>query len=285
MSSSQLHAGVDVSKSTLDVALATALYDPVELERQFSNDSDGIDALRQWLGEHGVESVVFEASGGYELELFEDLLAHDFEVTRYQALRAYRFAQGIGMLEKTDRLDAQMLARMSTIYRGNSAQLRSMAQRRLVMLMNYRIQVVEDLTRLKTQMRKQRDEWLVERQEQRIGALKSELRELEDRIGSLVQADEQLNQKATRLGSISGVGRVTVWTLLAFLPELGELNRKEIAKLVGVAPLADQSGEKDAKRRCRPGRSKIKSMLWMSLLTVLQWEVSVQQVPSARRAA
>lgn len=274
---SSFFAGIDVSKDLLHVALATCLADKDGPFCSFSNNFDGLSSLSAWLKTHEVEYVVFEASGGYEVPVLESLLEHGFACSRLQATRARDFARGVGLLEKTDRLDAHLLARMASVRKQRLEIAWSQNQRQLVKLMDYRLQLLEDSTRLQTQLQKQADKWILARQTKRIEQLREELTELEAHIEQLVQSDTQLEQKSARMMQIKGVAKITSWSLLAYLPELGQMNRKEIAKLVGLAPLAKQSGKFNGKRKCSKGRSKVKKVLWMASLATARFEEPFKQ--------
>lgn len=200
------------------------------------------------------------------------LLDHDMPCTRLQATRARQFALGMGMLEKTDKLDAYLLARMATVYRSHQEKARSQAHRQLVELMDYRLQLLDLATQIKNQRQRVESDWIQQRQQAHLEALQAELEQLDERLEELVESDAEMQASFERMTQIKGVGAVTAWSLLAYLPELGELNRKQIAKLVGVAPLAHESGTSRSRRRCQGGRAKVKAALWMASLSVAQHE-------------
>jgi len=272
MSSSSCFAGIDVSKDSLHVALAHSLHHHDGPFRSFPGDSDGLAHLIAWLRQHHVQLVVCEASGGYERPLLDVLLEHDIPCARLQATDARDFARGLGVLAKTDKLDAHMLARMASVRRPHLEVKRSTTQRELVKLVDYRLQLMEDRTRLKTQLGKQEQGWILARQEARLTQLNEELIALDQHIETMLKSDESLQLKLEKMNQIKGVSRVTSWHLLAYLPELGELNKREIASLVGLAPMARESGTYKGRRSCGRGRLKVKAALWMASLSVIQHE-------------
>jgi transposase len=177
------------------------------------------------------------------------------------------------MREKTDPIDALCLARMACVRPGRLEKERGELHRELVKLMDYRFELVEALRRHKIQMKKpSENEWIDRMRKETLEHLNNTLEELETRIGTHVGRDAELSKKLERMCQVKGVGKVVGWTLLAYLPELGELNRKEVAKLVGVAPLANESGEGARARQCGPGRAKLKAALWMASLSVIRFE-------------
>ena len=270
-------AGIDVSKDSLHVHIAQHLMDNDGPFRVFSFDHKGLSLLKAWLLEHHVQHTVFEASGGYENTLRDFLLEHHLPCTRLQPERARAFAVGIGAIEKTDKLDAKVLARMACVRTQHKEVLRSETQRELVTLMDFRLQLREDLTRLKTQRQKQTNAWIKETQDERIRDLEVRRDALDKRIQTLVDGDQEMSALCELMCQLKGVSCVTAWSLLAYLPELGELNKRELAKLVGVAPMAKESGDFTGKRRCSRGRGKVKACLWMASLSVATHEEPFKQ--------
>lgn len=275
--SSSVFAGVDISKDSLHVHLAQHLHDNSGPFRVFSFDHQGLPALLDWLDAHHVHHVAFEASGGYERPLRQALLEHGLSCTCLQPQRARAFARGLGALEKTDKLDARLLARMATLKTQHPEVLRSPAHVQLVELMDFRGQLREDLSRIQTQVKKQDNALVTALQDERQAALQAHLEQVEASIQELVEQDEELHEKSERMCQLKGVSQITAWSLLAYLPELGEVNGKEIAKLAGLAPMAQESGKYEGKRRCGAGRGRVKKALWMASLSVAQYEPSFKE--------
>lgn len=270
--SSACFAGIDVSKSSLVVALASSLHQVQSKAFEFVNDFDGFKRLASLLEQHKVQRVVFEASGGYEKPLRSFCLNHNIECCRLQPARARYFAIGLGLIEKTDALDAQLLARMASLEIHRIEQDFGQQHQQLVELMDFRIQLVTQSTRLKNQLDKTTSQMVKSLQQAQLQQVQDQIVQVEQLLEQLVKADESWSAQYQNLNQISGVGKVLIWTLLAYLPELGQLNRKEIAKLAGLAPIAKESGTIKQVRRTAAGRRKIKTALWMASLSVVRFD-------------
>lgn len=229
-----------------------------------------------WLAQHQVDLVVFEASGGYEESLRLFLLEHQMPCSRLQPARARSFAVGLGLLEKTDALDASLLAKMATLRTHRLELDHGQAQQEFVALLDYRAQLVEQRTRLKTQLQKTTHQWVIASQSRQLEQVEQELAQLHLQLREKVQAQPSWVSHCELLQQVSGVGELVAWSCLAYLPELGQMDRKQIAKLVGLAPLAHQSGkgQHDRGRRCGPGRKKLKRVLWLASLSLVRHDPS-----------
>lgn len=241
-----MSVGIDVSKDTLDIfidASAEAL--------QVSNQTDAISALVEQLKKVAPDYIVVEASGGFESALVMTLAAAGLPVCRVSPRRVRSFARALGELAKTDPLDARLLARYGRDCRPSVSRLTDAETAELVALLQRRRQLIEmqvaERNRLETAPK------VVAKQ------LREHLRWLEKRIAD---SDKEMRQRLTRTAvwreqdelvrSVPGVGPVMSLTLLACLPELGRLNRKQVASLVGVAPFARE--RRAAAREAAHGR-------------------------------
>jgi transposase len=263
--------GIDVSKAALDFDCL-----PHSAPQQFANDEEGIAALVKLLKGSGVERIVLEATGGYETNLAAALAAAGLPVAVVNPKRVRDFAKASGVLAKTDRIDAHVLARFGEMIAPPVRALPDEAQRELAELLDRRMQLVvmraQEKARLTTVLPvARRDieehiEWL----DKRIGRLE---RDLEQRLRN----SDAWKEKIELLDSVPGIGKVSIFTLLARLPELGHLNRGQVAALVGVAPFNDDSGKRRGQRFIRGGRCDVRCVLYMATLTARRLNPVIRQ--------
>jgi len=251
--------GVDVSKAKLD-----ACIEPGGIFASFDNDAAGIAELAAFCRQHAASLVVMEASGGYERRPFLELcqLGVSCALTNPRSVR--RYAEAMGFLEKTDRIDASVIARFAMAKNLSPTPLPSPAQQRLKALVTRLRQLTDDLT-----VQKQRRTNLLDNPEmlasidEVIALLKRQSRSLEGEIASMIDDDPLWALLAEAWRSIKGVAGRTVGRLHAELPEIGTRSNRAIAKLVGLAPLADDSGKRKGKRSIRGGRAGVRSILFL----------------------
>lgn len=258
------HIGIDVSKARLDIAV----YETGQ-GWSCSHDPQGWSELLPCLRACQPARLVVEASGGLEVPLLAELWAAGLPVALVNPARVREFARALGLLAKTDRIDARLLARFAQAVQPPLTPLPSEAEQQLAALVNRRRQVLDMLTaennRLLTAPRSVR-----ERIRQHIAWLEAERDALDHDRDEFVRRTPQWQTTAALLRSVKGVGPVLTTTLLAELPELGRLNRKQIAALVGVAPFAADSGRKRGKRRIKGGRASVRQVLYMATLSATQ---------------
>src|SRR4030042_736369 len=238
-----IFVGIDVSKTWLDIAV----HESTETWRA-GNDDEGIANLVKRLKQLKPALVVLEATGGYEMQLVAEL-AHaclPIVVTNPRKVRA--FARSTGKLAKTDKLDAKLLAHFAAAIRPAVRSLPSEEEEQLTGLLVRRRQLVDMLTVEKNRLHTVRPA-LRDDIKEHIAWLQAQLSKMDEEIDHFVKKSTLWKEKDAILQSTPGVGRVTSCTLLAMLPELGTLNRQEIAALVGVAPVNKDSGRKQGKRR------------------------------------
>lgn len=258
--------GVDVSKSFLD--LSGVEGKPC----RFSNDAEGFGQMLQHLsGQPRPGIIVFEATGGYERQCVRALEAQGFPVAVVNPTRVRDFARACGTLAKTDRLDAKLLARFGQVMQIEPRASKPIELRNLESLLLRRGQLVEMQTAERN--RRLMAEGVMARAIDRsLGFLAREVDKLDRQINQCIQTQPAWREKVQRLGTIKGVGVQTRAWLIAALPELGKLNRKQLAKLVGIAPFAKDSGQFKGKRRIAGGRATVRTALYMASLTAVQHE-------------
>lgn len=267
---SALFVGVDVSKAQLDVALGS------DGERFcVSNDDKGITELVARLETLGPDLIVMEATGGMEMPVASALAILPLPVAVVNPRHVRDFAKATGRLAKTDSLDAQVLAEFGERIRPEARQLPDEQAQALQALVTRRRQVVQMLT-----MERNRCHTVSPAMRQRIEVhiawLETELEALNKDLDQHIRQSPLWREKESLLKSVPGVGPVLARTLLAELPELGKLNRKRIAALVGVAPFNRDSGGSRGKRTTWGGRASIRAVLYMSALSAARCNPTIR---------
>ena len=254
--------GIDIAKQSFDVGLLPA-GQPVTL----SNDAHGFEQLLRRLPPPETCLVVVEASGGYQRGLVAELVAAGHRVAVVNPRQVRDFARGLGIRAKTDRIDAQMLARFAQQVQPRPVEKTSEKQAAFQELVARRRQLVEHRTAEKNRLETAATPSVRQSIRSLIDQLNQEIQRIETDLLTQVEADDEWSGKAQLLEAVPGVGPVTVACLLAELPELGQLNRQEIAALVGVAPFNRDSGRFHGKRSIWGGRASVRSALYMAALT------------------
>lgn len=275
MSVSSVVAGIDVAKAHVDVAVLGATLNA----QRFDNEAEAHSALAAALKPLPVSLVVMEATGGYEAALACALQAAGLPVAVINPRQARDFAKSMGRLAKTDPVDARMLAELAAVLvRRADLQrfLRPLAdeqQQWLAALVTRRRQLLTMLTseRQRLQITPLK---LHPSIEAIIAAIKAQLEDLEQQMVAHVR--EHYRELDRLLQSARGVGPVASATLIAELPELGRLNRREIAALVGVAPIANDSGARHGRRRVQGGRFEIRRVLYMAALAATRHNPTIK---------
>ena len=284
MSVLSVTVGIDVAKAHVDVCVLGVASGV----QRFANDADGHSALTAALLPLGAGLVVMEATGGYEAALACALQASGLPVAVLNPRQARDFARSMGRLAKTDAVDARMLAEMAAVlvHREDLARfVRPVAdecQQWLAALVTRRRQLLAMLgserQRLQITPRK-----LHSSIEAIIAAIKAQLDDLEAQMMDHVR--EHFSGLDGLLQSTSGIGPVASATLIAQLPELGRLNRREIAALVGVAPMSNDSGNRKGRRRVQGGRFEIRRVLYMATLTAARYNPVIRAFYERLKAA
>jgi transposase len=263
--SSETYVGIDVAKDRLDVAVLGERQ-----ERQVDNTSQGIAQLVVWIKELQPELIVVEATGGYQRAVVEALFHAGLSVAVVNPARVRQFARAFGLLAKTDKLDAQVLAVFGQRVQPKLYTGKSEAEKQLSALLVRRKQVEEMLQAEQNRLRTTSLS-LKSSVEQVIVCLKEQKKRLDEQIQRFLQKQQAWQAQTQILASAPGVGMVTTATLLAELPELGKMDRKKIAALVGVAPMNYDSGKKRGYRKTKGGRTEVRSVLYMSTLVATRY--------------
>jgi transposase len=261
------NAGIDVSKQHLDVCLGTE-------DQRVSNDANGWDGVIAKFKDANVDLVVIEATGGYERGLVCALQAAGITVARVNPRQARDFAKSMGVLAKTDRVDAHTLRDFGNVL----AQHKDRAKYITPMIEAHRQELSELMTRRRqlVDMRVAENNRLEHAGKRAVRSIRSVLKTLDKQLATIDKdvddyLDRHYKDQRTLLNSVKGVGSVTILTLTAALPELGRLQRRQIAKLVGVAPLADDSGPRKGKRRTWGSRTEVRAVVYMATMAAIKY--------------
>lgn len=267
MTVSPCYIGIDVSKSQLDVCVRT---DSRERRLAATNDREGIRNLCKRLGRLKPQRIVLEASGGYERDILAALQSATLFVSRVNPRNVRHFGKAIGLLAKTDRLDASLLAHYAETLKPA-----------LSKPVGQNLELLRALVARRRQLRDMRSGEACRKQQALTQALRAEIEahvkmltatiiKLGKDIRQLLARHPDLAKRAALLQSAPGIGQVAAATLLAELPELGSLTKKEIAALVGVAPFACESGQWKGRQRCAGGRKSVRDLLFMAALAAVR---------------
>ena len=268
----EVNVGVDVGKQNLDVFIhERAVHFTV------SNDAAGIRQLLGRLSRYRLARVVVEATGRREQDLVLAASDKGMPVVICQPIRVRRYAGAKGLLAKTDKIDARVLAEFGAVMQppvrelatGKAREIRDLIARRrqLLQMSTMEKNRLEVMPRpLKADIRRH------------IRHIEAQLEKLDRLIETLVMSVDEWAQKRSQLLSVPGIGPKVVNTLIADLPELGNLNNKQIAALVGLAPFNRDSGTLRGRRRIRGGRSSVRTMLFMAMLTSIQHNPVIRQM-------
>jgi transposase len=259
------YVGIDVSKKTLDV---TTLHRGEH--RTVRHDQEGIRSICEQLLALRPKLIVMEATGGYERELAIALVLAGLPVAVVNPRQVRDFARAMGMLAKTDKVDAGVLALFGERIKPEPRGVPEKEVRELDALITRRAQLKEMLTAEKNRMgvapRTVRPSIL-----EHVRWMESQVKELEAELNQVIQASPIWRAKEDLLTSVPGIGEVTAQSLIAMLPELGHVTAKRAAALVGIAPFARDSGPKKGKRSIWGGRASLRAALYMATLNAIRW--------------
>jgi transposase len=251
--------GVDVAKDWLDI------HDPVGGPRRIENTPRSVRAFAQRSARQGAW-IIFEASGGYDRFLREALEAFDVRFSRVNPRQARDFARAMGVIGKTDRVDAHLLSELGVRLRPARTLLLAAARRALQARATRRRQLVEIRKQEATRLQQTADAEARADIRSLVAVLDRRIAKLETRMAEIIAQDPELAETDRRLQTVPGIGPVVAATLIAELPELGQLDRRRIAALAGLAPIARDSGKRIGRRTIGGGRPIVRTMLYIAAL-------------------
>jgi transposase len=272
--------GIDVSKDRLDLMIL-----PEEKGSSVSNDSAGWVELVEQLRGSSIAAIGIEASGGYERGVMRTLLAAGISVCQVNPFKLRQFARASGVLAKSDPLDARMIASFVAIMPTRPAQRQPTAAEPLAEMLAVRRQLSAEKVAAENASRLLEDAMLQRLSRRRIGRLATDIDLLDGRMIKIVATNAALAHRYRLLTSMPGVGSLLACTLIALLPELGRMSRKQVAALVGVAPYAFESGTFKGRRCIWGGRAHVRQVLYMAAMSASNWNPVLKAFHDRLKAA
>ena len=264
MNHSQINVGIDTSKSNLDVGVL-----PSREFSSFPNDSDGIQKLIHKLKSINPHRILIESTGRLELDFVVAAFDAKLPIVVCNAFRIHSFAKSIGQLAKTDKIDAFTIALFGERNQPPLTQVKPKNLRQISDLITVRSQLLNSSTMYKNQISRMPSSVTTPLRSV-LKTIQREVAKVDKKLDDAIAKVPFWQERVELLMSAHSVGRVLAYTLLSELPELGRLNRKQISALVGVAPYNRDSGNKYGQRRIRGGRHKVRTVLYMSMMTAIQ---------------
>jgi len=266
-----IEVGVDVSKKIL----------AIDIDGKLKNVENTKSRINEWLRtlkkRRGTVRVTCESTGGYEDTLLKACLTLDIPVSQVNPLHIKSFIRSFGNKAKTDPIDAGYIRRYATERNPETLDKSWLKTHERRELQNYIDFLVKENSSRLCKLDKIDDATIKADLREAISATKASIREYQKRLQKLIQEDEELTRKQKILESVPGVGRKTTHALLNTLPELGKCNRKEIAALVGVAPMHNDSGNHKGKRITYGGRARPRTALYMACFVGLTWNPEIKR--------
>lgn len=260
----EINVGIDTSKTQLDIYVR-----PIGEFFSVENNAQGIKEALKRIKLYQPTRIIIEATGRLELPFACAASKANLPIVVANAFNVHKFAGSTGQLAKTDKLDAKMIAHYGEAIKPRLTEIKADNIQRISDLLVRRSQLVDMRTMEKNRFSILSTE--IKRSNTRlIKQLQKEIDWVEKNLDKLIEETPDWSKILTILLSVKGVGKVLAYTLLSDLPELGQLNRKEVAALVGVAPMNRESGAYKGKRRIRGGRARIRTVLFMAMMSTIQ---------------
>jgi transposase len=266
----ELFVGIDVAKETLEVCVR-----PENIRKGFANDDQGRVDMAHFFAEMTPTLIILEASGGYEVPVVEVLALRGLNVAVVNPRQVRDFAKATGKLAKTDTIDAEIIARFAEVIRPEVRPLKDKDAQQLQAFIARRRQLVQMLTEEKNRLQIA-PSWTKADIEAHIEWLTECIGKVGKDLSVLIKKTPLWREKENLLRTFKGIGPVNAFTLLARLPELGELDGKKISALVGVAPLNRDSGKYRGRRTIFGGRADVRAVLYMAAITAIRHNFAIK---------
>lgn len=260
----EITVGVDTGKFQLDIHIR-----PLDIYFTVENNTEGIKKAIKDIKKHKPTRIVIEATGRLEHEFILACANADLPFVVANPIHVRKFAGAVGQLAKTDKLDAAIIAHFGEALKPRLSTLKARDMRLMSDLLTRRRQLIGMQTMEKNRL------GIMPKEIQGLikpvlTAIKNQIKKVEERLIKLIESCEDYHEKNAIIQSMPGIGNVMAFTLLSEMPELGYLTNKQASALVGVAPINNESGRYEGKRRTRGGRSKIRTTMFMAMMSSIQ---------------
>lgn len=263
--------GIDISKDHLDLHQL-----PQDRDARFEANPEGIRQLITYLKRRKPTLIVIEPTGGYETQLAAELVSAKLNVAVVNPFQVRSYARALGILAKTDSIDAQVLARFAQDIKPEPRPLPDEQEMELKALVMRRRQLIAMLVAEKNRLKRTGSERVRQSVQYSLDSIQKQIEQLDDQIKKDVKRTPAWREKDNLLQSVPGISDKTSHTLLALLPELGKLNRRQIARLVGVAPLNRDSGTYRGRRKIHGGRKPVRNALYMATVAAIRCNPAIR---------
>ena len=268
----QIYIGIDISKDFLDIHLY-----PLEKAFRITNDMKGIKKLLRMLSKYEVINIVFESSGGYEYLLSKELSNKMYSYWQVEPRRIKAFIISEGVHVKTDKIDAKMIALFAAQKRPKYDKAQpTFNEERICALAKCRADLIQMMVKEKNRKKHPAQIHCRDRISKHIAFIEKEIKEIDKELDELIKTDEKWKKQEEIITSVPGLGKVSASGLIAGLPELGKLTNKEIASLVGVAPIIQQSGASKGTSTVKGGRRIVRNILYMASVVAMRHNPTIK---------
>ena len=268
--------GIDISKNSLDVHIL-----PENVSYSYPYETQKVKALIRKLKKHNPVLIVMEATGGYEISIAVQLSSAGLNCAVVNPRQIRDYARAIGKLAKTDKIDAYVIARFAQDVKPEARQQLTVQELQLKELVMRRQQLIDMRTAEKNRLSRAYAPQVIKGIQKIISTLDAQIDALEEELSNQIKSNPSWDQKVELITSVPGIGANTAHMLLFCLPELGRLNRKQIAALVGVAPMNRDSGMLKGKRTITGGRAIVRKVLHMPVLcAATRWNKRLKELYS-----